>query len=352
MLDLGGKRADVYAPLVVPHPWLQESSAPRALIFYYHRISAELHDPCGLNVSPDNFARHVEVFSRELNCITFAELVHALENKRLMPRTAVITLDDGYADALHQAGPILRRFGVAATVFVTARSGSSSTSEFWWDRLEQIVLAPGPRHKQLSLQISGEARGWYLDRSQQFSLRELEQHRGWNLHQPPPTERHALFAELHGLLSPLAQELRESVLDQLSLWSGREPICRENRRTLSSSELKQLAQLPNIELGAHTISHPVLAHLDEDEQLREIAGSKSLLEKITGMSVRSFAYPYGCRGDFTPRTVELVRKAGFTGACCTVPDVTWPGSDCYRLPRIPIFNCSADLISDWLKLWF
>jgi peptidoglycan/xylan/chitin deacetylase (PgdA/CDA1 family) len=168
----------------------------------------------------------------------------------------------------------------------------------------------------------------------------------------PPTDRHALFADLHELMARMTQAERQPVLDQLIQWSGREPVCRETRRTLSTTELKQLAACNNIELGAHTISHPVLSQLDDAEQWQEIIGCKTFLEQAAETNVRSFAYPYGRRGDFTEKTVALVREAGFTNACCTVADVTWAGSDRYRLPRLPMLNCNPDLISDWLKLWF
>lgn len=350
MIDLFGEQPEFYAPLVVPNHWLRQSSAPRALILYYHRISAETNDPCRLNVSPENFARQVELFSRELNCITLADLAKSLEQNTLSSRTAVITLDDGYADALHQAWPVLSHFGVPATIFVTTGNGSSP-AEFWWDRLEQLLLTPDALPVQLSLSVDGERKTWHLDRGQS-SLEGHEQYNGWNIHMPPPTARHALFVDLHTLLAKLSEDKRQKLLDELSQWSGSEPACRESRRTLSTDELKQLAQCDNIELGAHTISHPILAMLDDEEQLHEIDGSKRMLEQAAGTKVQSFAYPYGRRGDFSARTVELVRDAGFTAACCTVADVTWPGSDRYRLPRIPMHNCQADLLSDWLKLWF
>ena len=107
-------------------------------------------------------------------------------------------------------------------------------------------------------------------------------------------------------------------------------------RPLSWDELSELDRHPNVEIGAHTASHPVLAELEHEEQRREILGGKRDLESILGHPVQLFSYPHGQAQDFTPETVELVRDSGFLLACSAVGGLVTGDSDVYRLPRVAV----------------
>jgi peptidoglycan/xylan/chitin deacetylase (PgdA/CDA1 family) len=89
-----------------------------------------------------------------------------------------------------------------------------------------------------------------------------------------------------------------------------------------------------MEIGAHTINHPILATLDEKEARAEIVGGKRRLEDITGAPVSLFAFPNGKPGrDYGPRDVDLVKKAGFAAAVSTISGVANRSSDLFQLPR-------------------
>ncbi len=103
-------------------------------------------------------------------------------------------------------------------------------------------------------------------------------------------------------------------------------------RTLTWEQMR--AAPPQVTFGAHTRSHPFLSRLPHAEAEDEIAGSKAMLEKRLGVTVRHFAYPFGGPDCFTKETVELVRAAGFASAVTTTRGACQPGADPYRLPRI------------------
>jgi peptidoglycan/xylan/chitin deacetylase (PgdA/CDA1 family) len=89
-----------------------------------------------------------------------------------------------------------------------------------------------------------------------------------------------------------------------------------------------------MEIGAHTVTHPILANLAEDRAADELRESKNRLETITGDKITLFAYPNGRLGeDYTERDVRLVRDVGFRAAVSTQPGVAGPTSDPYQLPR-------------------
>ena len=65
------------------------------------------------------------------------------------------------------------------------------------------------------------------------------------------------------------------------------------------------------QIGAHTCTHPRLSQLSEPQAKEEISASRKKLEDQFGVPIEHFAYPYG---DYSERTVELVRQAGFETA--------------------------------------
>ena len=89
-----------------------------------------------------------------------------------------------------------------------------------------------------------------------------------------------------------------------------------------------------MQIGAHTISHPILAKLEGASARAEIAGSKRRLEDILGRSVDLFAYPNGKPElDYQAKDVEIVRELGFKAAVSTRPAAAGAGCDLFQLPR-------------------
>jgi len=66
-----------------------------------------------------------------------------------------------------------------------------------------------------------------------------------------------------------------------------------------------------IAIGSHSMNHPVLAQLSDEEQRWELRESKSLIEEKISQPVRSLAYPVGGEGSFTGKTREIAANAGY-----------------------------------------
>jgi peptidoglycan/xylan/chitin deacetylase (PgdA/CDA1 family) len=110
--------------------WLRSRFAGGALILGYHRVAEARHDPDRMCVSPRHFAEQLEVVRGCARPVSLAQLVSYLADGRLPPRLVAFTFDDGYADNLSHAWPLLERFEVPATLFVaTGYIGGS----FPWD---------------------------------------------------------------------------------------------------------------------------------------------------------------------------------------------------------------------------
>jgi peptidoglycan/xylan/chitin deacetylase (PgdA/CDA1 family) len=113
-----------------------------------------------------------------------------------------------------------------------------------------------------------------------------------------------------------------------------------------------LAEEELIELGAHTVTHPVLSSLPEAGQRHEILMSKSRLQNLLDRPVNSFSYPYGQQAHYTAETVKIVRQAGFSCGCCNFVGVVNRRTDPFQLPRLHVRDCDGDEFAYHLSYWF
>jgi peptidoglycan/xylan/chitin deacetylase (PgdA/CDA1 family) len=290
-------------------------------------------------VTPQHFAEHLEVLQRETAPVSLKKLVQAYKEGNIPARAVAVTFDDGYADNLYGAKPLLERYNIPATVFV-ANGYIGHEREFWWDELERILLQPGPLPERLTLTINGKTHQWELGDTGDDG--KHQNHRDCGVIDDGPAnriQRGSLYFSVHRLLQPLSDAQRNKVIDDLLVWAGTKPVRRPTHRTLSFEELHALKQGELIEIGSHTVTHPFLSVLPESVQQNEVWRSKSLLEESIGQPVRSFAYPYG---NYTKETVAIVREAGFDCACSTIVDSVWRGSDLFQLPRMTVENWNGE----------
>jgi peptidoglycan/xylan/chitin deacetylase (PgdA/CDA1 family) len=252
----------------------------RPLVLMYHRVNTLRPDPWTTSVSPAHFVEHMEML-------------------RALSIRPVITFDDGYADNFEHARPILERFDMPATIFVI--SGMvGSPYEMWWDELER-------QH----LQDTAHDWDWGGEDPDQGAVRyraEFERYR------------------------------REPFV----LFPANRPLARPERRMMSHAEVASLVAGGLVEIGAHTVTHPVLSQLSLQGQQQEIGQSKLDLEEMTGGPVRSFAYPNGFPADYTQDAVAIAKAAGFTRAFAAWDASQEQPADTFEIPRIMVRDWDGD----------
>ncbi len=100
---------------------------------------------------------------------------------------------------------------------------------------------------------------------------------------------------------------------------------------LTIKELEEIRDSGLVEIGAHTLDHAYLKGLKVDVVRKEIFGSKADLEKLLGIPIVSFAYPYGA---FDKQALELTKAAGFTNAVSVIPGVNQSEDNLYYFYRL------------------
>lgn len=305
----------------------RRSRSAKAVVLMYHRVANVNPDPWELCVSPENFEAQAQALARDYRVATLSGLLLELRSGALRQRTVAITFDDGYADNLQVAAATLARHGLPATFFITS-GAVGSTSEFWWDRLERCLLAPRPLPPVLRLDVAGADEAWNLGGAANDVIDSRDAARPW---EAEPSSRLGFFYSVWRYLRDLEDEPRDSALCRIEAWSGTDPGPRPTHRILSRKELRELAEVPGMTIGAHSVSHAALSICEPEKQELEMRGSKAELERLLQRPVTLFAYPFG---DFGAETQDLVRQTGFEGACTADPDVVWSGTDPYGVPRL------------------
>lgn len=277
----------------------------RLSILIYHRMLVTpdpiLHD----EMDAATFEQHVALLAAEFNVLPLGDACGRLANGTLPARAACITFDDGYADNEQIALPILKRFGVSATFFVS--SGFSDGGIMFNDVvIEAVRRAPAGTHDLSSLKLGS------------YSLSDSS------------TRRAAIYALL-GQLKYRPVEERRALVEQLAEKIG---STLPRNLMMSPAQIRRLHDA-GMEIGAHTVNHPILTSLDEQQASAEIVDGKRRLEEIIAAPVSLFAYPNGKPGqDYGPRDVELVKKAGFSAAVSTIGGIATGSSDFFQLPRV------------------
>jgi peptidoglycan/xylan/chitin deacetylase (PgdA/CDA1 family) len=324
---------------------------PEALILMYHRVADLPSDPQMLCVTPQHFAEHLVVVQERFKIIPLRELVRRLRAGESIGGTVAITFDDGYADNLYEAKPLLERNGAPATVFV-ASSYIGGNTEFWWDELERVLLCPQELRRPLHLDVDGRIYACDLGTDSIYDSAAFERNRNWHqARRDTPTRRHALYRTMHRLLCMLSSAEREHVLEQLRKWANLNRAGRATHLPLSEDETISLARGGLVEIGAHTATHPVLSMLPIAEQKDEIEVSKGRLERIVGQPIVSFAYPYGSLSDYQAQTMKAIADLGFESASSTFANVVMNGYDRFQLPRFTMRDWDGPRLRAQLQAW-
>ncbi len=276
----------------------------RLSILLYHRVHRSA-DPLAPG-DPDAaaFRWQMELLAARFTPLALAEAVPRLLAGTLPPRAVCVTFDDGYADNIDVALPILRAAGVPATFFIA--TGYLDGGRMFNDTVIEIVrrLPHGP----VDLAFAGLDQRW--------------------LH--GDDDRRALAGALIARLKYQEPAARAAAADELAERLGVElppgPM-------MTSAQVQTLAAA-GMEIGAHTDSHPILARIDRAAARAEIRRGRDRLTALTGRRPALFAYPNGRAGrDYTTEHAALVRALGFTAAVATDPGAAASGTDPFRLPR-------------------
>jgi peptidoglycan/xylan/chitin deacetylase (PgdA/CDA1 family) len=273
-------------------------------ILIYHRVIPEPDPLLPDEICAREFDWHLAVLGRWFRVLDLPEAMARLRDGSLPARAACVTFDDGYADNVSAALPLLRKHGMTATFFLA--TGWLAGGRMWNDTvIETVRRAPA---RVLDARPAG------------LGMLDIG----------APEQRRGAIERLLARLKYLPMEERQRRADELASAAG----CDLPSDLMMSADGVRELHRSGMRIGAHTVNHPILAKLDRPRARREIEESRARLEAITGAPVRLFAYPNGRPGvDYLREHVDLVKDLGFDAAVTTARGVARSASDPLQLPR-------------------
>jgi peptidoglycan/xylan/chitin deacetylase (PgdA/CDA1 family) len=289
--------------------WLNRN---RLIILTYHSV---LPSPCDIDdaesrnvVDEKMFAWQMRYLAKHFRCLRLEDAVDLLRSGRpLPPNSVVVTFDDGFRNNLRYALPILRRYGVPATVFVTTGHIGRGAQLLWTERVGRMLRAAG---------ICGNDARLEMKRLKAISWADRE-------------------IAIRGLESRLASARQAQI-------EPAEPNA-DRYMFLTWGEVQQLAH-GGVTIGSHTVEHPIMSSLDADRREWEVVQSKQEIERHLGMPCCLFSYPNGTAEDFDDRDKANLEKAGYVAAVTQIAGMNDGRTDRFALKRLNIGHGHSPLL--------
>lgn len=288
------------------------------LVVYYHRINKIKNDPFSLCVSVDNFEEQIKYLKENYSIFRFEDKWECGK------KGIIITFDDGYADNYYNALPILRKYSVPATIFVSTGLIEKGGIN-WWDELYELVVVNNAKD-EITLWDEQYGCTWKTN-SYELKL-------------------NCYFA-IHKLINNyISYDKLDIVMQNLR---SQVPICNnygDDYRILTKEELKQLAVDELITIGGHSTSHYSLGRQSKKKQEEDIYTNISYLSNLIGKKVTCFSYPFGTIGvDVTDDTISICNRFGILKAATTEQHVFKYDRDNMLIPRREIKDWDKDEFS-------
>lgn len=275
----------------------------KLFILIYHRVLDECDFMHPGEVNREIFSWQMALLAKYFNVLSLSDALEGLATDTLPPRAVCITFDDGYADNYFNALPILLKNNLKATFFIA--SGYLDGGRMWNDTITETIRSMD--EPVLDLTRLG------------YGIFEIQ----------TPEKKSAAASEIIARVKYLSPLDRESHVDYIAKLSKFLP----NDLMLTTEQLILLSHA-GMEIGGHTVTHPILATLDAESMNKEVAENKHTLEKKLNKKIRYFAYPNGKPGqDYLPEQVEIIKNNGYEAAVSTLWGVSNKKTDKWQLAR-------------------
>ncbi|BBB28757.1 polysaccharide deacetylase family protein [Neptunomonas japonica] len=301
------KAISVALPLVLKTKGKQHLS-----ILIYHRVLPEYDFMRPSEPTIKEFDWQMSLVSRYFTPLSLARALELMDRGELPENAICVTFDDGYADNESCALPILKKWKIPATVFVS--TGFINGGRMWNDTVVETIKCAG---EYIDLRKVG------LD---EYAFKDSESKR---------TVAQKILTEIkHREVGQRAETV--DFIESLAKQSLPNDLMATDQQILN-------LDAAGVEIGGHTVNHPILAKLNDARAEQEIIDGKVHLESVLSKKLRYFAYPNGKLGDdYLESQVRIVKEAGFEAAVSTTWGVSTRNSDRYQLARFTPWDKSPD----------
>ena len=296
-------------------------------ILKYHRmrpagrevLSNQAGGEFSAGIGARQFEAHLRLITRWFKPIPMAEMGWAVAQKKALPDKAVaLTFDDGYRDNYEVAYPLLKRYGVPASFFVCPGLIDSHQG-FWWDEIYALVEKTTATELDVEklIQGSGLPSGHHngvlslLTGQQKISAGESLVAQGKQM------SPHMLTIFLERLNETLGAQVDSNL---------------QKQTLMNWDEIREMHH-DGMEIGSHTMTHPMLTQVSESVMRTELSEARVRLSEVLGTAPAGFVYPSGA---FSASARNIVREAGHIYACTSQSGFIGGTADQHLLPRVNV----------------
>jgi peptidoglycan/xylan/chitin deacetylase (PgdA/CDA1 family) len=301
--------------------WLPRADDAAGLVVTLHHVRPEPPAAFAPNallaVTPEFLDRFIGHFSaRGWRFVPIDEMLASSDPGE--PRRIAVTLDDGYRNNLQHAWPVFQRHGTPFTIYVCPGFCDRS-AELWWEALERIIA------RAQEIPAPGETA------SAKLSTRGV-------------AEKQDAFRLWTQWLTTVADETRQRVaIRALAAGQGLDLSALAAELVMDWDEVRRIASDPLCTIGAHTMTHPALARLPQQEAATQMVASADRIHDEIGTRPTTIAFPYGYPAAASAREAGLAEEAGFAGSFTTQPGYIRTEGSRHGLPRVSLNGLYQDI---------
>ena len=318
---------NIVFPALSRSGYLRHSAGSSPAVVTYHGVfpsGYQIRNTAldGNLIRADSLRQQLRFLQKHYNVISPQDFLRWSEREiQLPPRSILLTCDDALRNTLTEMLPVLQELNLSCLFFATGGSAADVPSMLWYEELYLMLL----------------------EAAEPLALRLPEA--GITIDSIPKNERHSRWWSLVETLSPLDWDSRRGLLGQIRQqlklsenWRGRfieDPSLAARFLVLDRAGLRRMAAA-GMSIGAHTLSHPILARMSEDLAQHEISESRTVIEEALGQTIWAFAYPFGDSATVTKRDLRLAEEAGFRCAFMNVGGGFGSRIERFAIPRVHV----------------
>jgi len=281
-------------------------------VLTYHKVVSHAPPYLPGEFCNSTFDWQIRLLKTYFSVLSLSTAIELMNLDKLPPLAVAITFDDGYKNNFTEAMPILRNYRVPATIFIATRFINGGA--MWNDVINECIRST----KIVHLDLRDIGLGSY-------SLISAD-------------ERVLAIDEIKAGLKYVGEEKRRQSVSEIQ---RRCNVSLDSHLMMGKEELYGLSEF-NIDIGAHSVSHPILSIIPDEEARQEISNSKLELERLSSIPVRFFAYPNGKpQKDFNDKHTQMVAASGYLAAFSSQYGTANKSLDQFALPRISVWGENA-----------
>ncbi len=273
--------------------FLRNFDEPLLLIISYHKVCSSMDSYGYMTMPADAFEGHIKFIKDNFNVVAMIDGLNLIKEEGRRGVYVSINLDDGYMDNFTHAFPVLKKYSVPATLFLTT-DFIGKDHLFWWDEVFQLIQGSGCKSHGVSQgrSIQDAFKAGYVN---DFLMNKKE---------------------------PNIRDFVDKLRKKSRLSKG---ITRN--RMLGWPEIKEMVS-SGMNFGSHTMTHKNLLLMEDKEIRKELMDSRLELEKNLGPKKFGFCYPFSIYDD---RVRDIVKDAGFDYARTSISGSNTKNTDKFSL---------------------